>query len=230
MRIPLAWLNLLHSKMRTALAVAGVAFAVILIFMQLGFLGSAEQSATLVFDALDFDLLIRSRHYLHLIASRTFPRDRLYEAQSLPGVESAAPVYLVSDFWQNPHDGSKRAMLVIGVNPGDPVFRAADIQRKLVLLAVPEFVLIDTKSRSEFGPQEGPHFGDADIGSETELAQHGVRIVGHFTLGMGFVADGDVLTNVEGFRRVRPDLAPEQVSLGLVKLGPAPIPTRLPPR
>ena len=91
MRIPLAWLNLLHSKMRTALAVAGVAFAVILIFMQLGFLGSAEQSATLVFDALDFDLLIRSRNYLHLVASRTFPRDRLDEAESLPGVRSASP-------------------------------------------------------------------------------------------------------------------------------------------
>ena len=85
MRIPLAWLNLVHSKMRTALAVAGVAFAVVLIFMQLGFLGSAEQSATLVFEALDFDVLIRSRHYLHLVASRTFPRDRLDQARVAAG-------------------------------------------------------------------------------------------------------------------------------------------------
>lgn len=220
MRIPLAWLNLVHSKVRTALAVAGVAFAVVLIFMQLGFLGSAEQSATLVFESLDFDVLIRSRHYLHLIASRTFPRDRLDQAKSTPGVAHASPVYLVSDFWRNPHDGSKRAMLIIGVNPTDPVFLAQDLQGKLALLTVPEFVLVDQKSRREFGPQDQRRFSDADIGAETELAQKEVRIVGHFTLGMGFVADGDVVTSIQGFQRFRPRQAPQEVSLGLVKVQP----------
>ena len=37
MRTPLAWLNLVHHKPRTLVAVAGVAFAVLLSFMQLGF-------------------------------------------------------------------------------------------------------------------------------------------------------------------------------------------------
>ena len=220
MRIPLAWLNLVHGKVRTALAVAGVAFAVILIFMQLGFLGSAEQSAALVFDAFDFDVLIRSRHYLHLVASRTFPRDRLDQAESSPGVDRAVPIYLVSDFWRNPHDGSKRALLIVGVQPSDPVFRVEDIQRKLALLTLPEFVLVDQKSRREFGPQNGRRFGDDDIDVETELAQQRVRIVQTFTLGMGFVADGDVVTSVRGFQRIRPRQAPGEVSLGLVKLRP----------
>jgi putative ABC transport system permease protein len=221
MRIPLAWLNLVHSKMRTSLAVAGVGFAVVLIFMQLGFLGSAEQSATLVFEAFDFDVLIRSRHYLHLITSRSFPRERLDQAESLPEVEQATPVYLTSSFWRNPNDGAMRAMLVIGVDPGDPVFRVADIQRKLALLTVPEFVLIDQKSRREFGPVDGRRFGDADIGVEAELGQQSVRIVEHFTLGMGFVADGAVVTSVRGFQRISPRQAPSEVSLGLVKLKPA---------
>ncbi|MCG2682088.1 MAG: ABC transporter permease DevC [Planctomycetales bacterium] len=220
MRTPLAWLNLIHNKTRTALAAAGVAFAVVLIFMQLGFLGSAERSATLFYDALDFDLLVRSRHYLHLIASRTFPRDRLDQAESLPGVERASPVYLVSDFWRNPHDGSKRAMLIVGLNPNDPVFRREDIQRKLALLTVPEFVLIDDKSRREFGPQDRRRFGKADIGDESELSRQRVRIVECFSLGTGFVADGAVVACVRGFQRFRPRQAPGQVSLGLVKLLP----------
>lgn len=220
MRIPLAWLNLVHNKTRTALAAAGVAFAVALIFMQLGFLGSAERSATLLYDALDFDLLIRSRHYLQLVDSRTFPRDRLDEAESTPGVELALPVYLDTDFWRNPHDGSNRAMLIVGVNPGDPVFSRDDIQRHLALLTVPDFVLIDDKSRSEFGPSDRRRFGPADIGVETELSRQRVRIVECFTLGMGFVADGAVITCVRGFRRFRPNKAPNQVSLGLVKLSP----------
>ena len=220
MRIPLAWLNLAHSKTRTALAVAGVGFAVVLIFMQLGFLGSAEQSAKLVFNALDFDVLVRSRHYLHLISSRTFPRERLDQAESAAGVVSASPVYLVSRFWRNPHDGSKRAMLILGVHPNDPVFRNEDIQRKLALLTVPEYVLIDQKSRREFGPRDGKRFGDADVGVETELVEQTVRIVGYFMLGMGFVADGDVVTSVRGFERLCPGQAPENVSLGLVKIAP----------
>jgi len=220
MRIPLAWLNLVHSKTRTALAVAGVAFAVILIFMQLGFLGAAEQSASLVFDALDFDLLVRSRHYLHLVSSRTFALNRLDQVEAMPGVRHTATIYLTSDFWRNPQTGSRRAMLVIGINPNDEVFRVEDIQHKLALLTSPESVLVDSKSRQEFGPVDGRCFGDSDVGAEAELAQHSVRIVGCFTLGMGFVADGAAIVDLQGFQQIRPQQVPDEVSMGLVKLRP----------
>ncbi len=227
MRIPLAWLNLVHSKVRTTLAVAGVAFAVVLIFMQLGFLGSAEQSATLVFEALDFDVLIRSRNYLHLLASRTFPRDRLDEVESIEGVERTSPIYLVSNFWRNPTTGGKRVLLMIGVKHEDRVFRDADIQQKLALLSTPESVLVDSTSRSEFGPRDGRRFGPADVGSGSELGQKRVEIVGYFTLGTGFVADGDVLCNVRGFLRINPQSAADQVSLGLVKIAPGADPEKV---
>ena len=206
--------------MRTALAVSGVAFAVILIFMQLGFLGAAEYSALMVFDAFDFDVLIRSSQYQHLIASWTFPRDRLDEAKSLPGVDRVTPVYVGLCYWRNPRTGSERGMFLIGVNPTDRVFRIADIQCKLARLTVPEFVLIDQKSRDEFGPQDGRRFGDADIGVEAELMHRRVRIVDYFSLGMGFVSDGAALTSVQGFQRIRRGQAPDKVSLGLVKLRP----------
>ena len=90
MRTPLAWLNLAHYKMRTLAAVAGVAFSVVLIFMQLGFLGSVETTASLLYDALEFDLVMRSPQYLHVAAPGTFPRGRLYHVASRPGVESAS--------------------------------------------------------------------------------------------------------------------------------------------
>jgi putative ABC transport system permease protein len=220
MRTPLAWLNLVHSKVRTALAIAGVGFAVVLIFMQLGFLGAAEYSAMMVFDAFDFDVLIRSRHYQHLIASWTFPRERLNEAKSLSGVDRVTPVYVGVAYWRNPRDGTERGMFLIGVNPADHVFRIADIQRKLARLDLPELVLIDQKSREEFGPQDGRCFGDADIGVESELLHQRVRIADYFSLGMGFVADGAALTSVRGFQLIRRGQAPGQVSLGLVKLRP----------
>ena len=55
MNTPLAWKNLLHNKVRTAVALAGVAFAVILIFMQLGFKGAVRKTATQIYDALAYD-------------------------------------------------------------------------------------------------------------------------------------------------------------------------------
>jgi putative ABC transport system permease protein len=45
MKTPLAWLNLVHDKTRTLVAIAGVAFAVVLMLMQLGFLNSVRLTA-----------------------------------------------------------------------------------------------------------------------------------------------------------------------------------------
>ena len=77
MKTPLAWKNLIYNKVRTAVALAGVGFAVILIFMQMGFLGAVRKTATQIYDALDFDLMLRSPAYLHLTEPRSFPRERV---------------------------------------------------------------------------------------------------------------------------------------------------------
>ena len=54
MKTPLVLLNLLHQPVRSLVAVLGVAFAVLLVFMQLGFYGSAETAANTLYHALDF--------------------------------------------------------------------------------------------------------------------------------------------------------------------------------
>ena len=54
----LAYRNLIHSKVRSLVAIAGIGFAVTLLLMQLGFLNSVSLSATLIYDTLDFDILL----------------------------------------------------------------------------------------------------------------------------------------------------------------------------
>lgn len=218
MRTPLATLNLWHYKMRTLAAAAGVAFSVVLVFMQLGFLGAVETTASLLYDALEFDVLVRSSQYLHVAASRTFPRQRLYQAASVPGVRKALPFYVGAGQWRNPQDGQRRRILVLGVRPEDGVFRAEEFRRKAALLVAPEFVLVDRQSRHEFGPRQGKTFGNADIGAEAEVAGHSVRIVEHYSLGGGFAADGSLLVNERGFRRLQPGFGPDDVCLGLVQV------------
>ena len=85
-------------------------------------------------------------------------------------------------------------------------------------MRIPNHVLVDTRSRKEFGPKNGRRFSTEDIGVETEIGSYPVKIIGVFTLGSGFAADGAVLMTDRGFARIYPFQSTNRVSLGLVKL------------
>src|SRR6188768_626456 len=123
MKTPLAWYNLIHNKVKTGVAVAGVVFAIVLMFMQLGFLEAVKASATLIYDVLDFDICIRSKDYLHLAQSRSFPRTRLLQAAGVDGIDRAMSFNVTNNHWRNKTTGEKRAILCFGVFPQDPIFR-----------------------------------------------------------------------------------------------------------
>lgn len=221
MKTFLAWRNLVHNRVRTLVAVAGVTFAVVLIFMQLGFFGAVETSATVVYSALDFDLCIRSKDYLHFADSRFFPAARLKQAEGVAGVKTVSPFYVGRRLWRNPQpkNGEEHAVMVIGCRPRDTIFLREDIQQKVRQLLVQEdVVLIDSLTRPEFGPRNGRRFGDEDIGVETEVMHRKVRLVGHFRLGTGFASNGAVLTTDRGYVRVSPGQSLNNVCLGLIKV------------
>jgi putative ABC transport system permease protein len=228
MKTPLAWRNLVHNKVRTAVAVAGVAFAVVLVFMQLGFRGAVISTATLIYQALDFDVLVRSVEYISFADARTFPISRLPAAAGAPGVQSVAPLYVQINQWRNPRDGSRRAILVMGVSPAQPAFKPEyeEIRSQSRRLSSAEFALIDRASRSEFGPADGQSFGHADVGLETNVGEPIVKIVGHYKLGAGLAADGSLITSDRGFVRITPGRTLEDLSFGLVKLEPGADPER----
>ena len=227
MKTPLAWKNLAHNKVRTAVALAGVGFAVILIFMQMGFKGAVRKTATQIFDALDFDLMLRSPAYLHLTEPRTFPRQRVFQAASLPQVEKAQPFYLGLSEWQAPqpadappdaYSGDWRGIITMGIDPADPPFIPQDLSEKSALLTDARFVLIDSKSKSEFGPVDGVQFGAQDIGVETALGPRRVRIVGVVELGTGLAANGACIASHEGFARACPWQPLDEANFGLILL------------
>jgi len=234
MNTPLAWKNLVHNKVRTTIGVMGVGFAVILIFMQMGFQGAIKKTATQIYDALDFDLMLRSPAYLHLTEPRSFPRARVYQAASLAQVEAVRPFYLGLSEWQAPirpgesppsenrdrddPSGQWRGIITMGTDPNDPAFSRPDICEKARLLTDPRFVLVDSKSKPEYGPAQGDRFSKADIGTETSLGPHRVRIVGLFQLGTGMAANGACLTNPEGYVRACPWQALDEINFGLIKL------------
>jgi putative ABC transport system permease protein len=220
MSTPLAWHNLAYNKPRTLAVLAGVTFAVVLIFMQLGFFGAVETTATVIYDALDFDLAIRSRDYLHFSDADTVRHDRLHQAAGVPGVARVQPFQVAITQWRHPTSGRGRAILVMGIDPAEPAFTLDELRRQAQLVARPNVVLVDRKSRREFGPRDGWQFGDADVGVRTEVGPQSVTVGGHFGLGTGLAADGAVVTSDATFARLVPGRDPRDASLGLVTITP----------
>src|SRR3954467_6227234 len=95
-RTPLAWKNLTHQPRRLLVAVSGVAFAVILIFMELGFLNALLESTVQVLRRLRGEIVLVSRAQYALVAGERFDIRRLYAAREIPGVAAVSPLYLES--------------------------------------------------------------------------------------------------------------------------------------
>jgi hypothetical protein len=58
MRFVVAWRGLVHEKVRSVLATIGIFVAVLLIFMELGFFNAVPRGGMVVYDRLDFDILL----------------------------------------------------------------------------------------------------------------------------------------------------------------------------
>jgi putative ABC transport system permease protein len=212
MRTPLAWLNLMNEKSRLVVAIAGVSFAVVLIFMNLGFLGALARTASEIYASFDAEVFLVSPLTLEISTSEPFPIERLYQAESVPGVERAMPLYVGYQQWRNPQTGISRAIFVYGINPNDPAFLLPDLRQPHALEALqqPDTVLMDRRSRPEFGPQQ--------LGLETEASQRRVEVGGFYTLGGGFAADGTLITSDVNFARYFEPRPLSSVDLGMLKL------------
>jgi putative ABC transport system permease protein len=215
---PLAWLQLTREKIRLLIALAGIAFAVILMFMQLGFQASLYDSATRLHQNLEGDLVLISTRSKSLGFMRTFSWRRLYQVLSFDGVASISPVYVGFRDWRNPDNGNFRAIYVYGFQPGDSVFKFPEVSQNIDKLKLDENILFDRASRQEYGSiakefeQGKPIF--------TELGGKRVNVVGLFTLGPSFGADGNVIMNDLNFLRLFTDRKLGEIDIGLIKLKP----------
>ena len=212
MRTPLAWLNSVDQPRRTVAAVGGVCFALLLIFMQAGFLGAARTNVAIIYLALDFDLVIHSRAYLTLPRSEPFDRMRLRQAASVPGIARVSRVLVDSGGWRNLHTRSTANAYFIGVNADTPVFLDPHINAQLATLHPTLTALIDRRCRASYGPWR--------VGERAALNDQETMITGEYELGMGLLADGSAVMSEDTYERLEGPSNSRVSSLGLVKLEP----------
>ena len=215
-RIPLAWLLLTRQPARLAVALAGIAFAGILMFMQLGFRDGLFDASVTVHKLFDADLVLMSPRTMSSIGMAGFPRRRLVQAMADPAVVGTTPVHWNLMLWRNPETRRTRSILTIGFEPGDPLFTDPSLRAKAHVLNQQGRVLFDELSRPEFGPIASWFRQGRTV--ETEVAGKRVRVAGLVALGPSFGADGNMLTSRETFLRLMPNTPPGSIELGLIRL------------
>jgi putative ABC transport system permease protein len=116
--------------------------------------------------------------------------------------------------------GDWRGIICMGTDPNDPAFTRADLRREAAKLTDSRYVLIDSKSKPEFGPKNKVQFDEGDIGVETALGAGLVEIVGVVELGTGLAANGACIANISGFARACYWQPIDEVNFGLIRLKP----------
>jgi putative ABC transport system permease protein len=214
----LAWRQLRAERSRLASAMAGVMFAAVLVFMQLGFRSALFDSATALLGAMRAEIFL-----MHPLTTASFrpeplPRVRAHQALALPEVAQAVPVYLAQASWRNPEDGSRRAIQLIGF---DVEARAMEFEGLDVIagaLRRADAVGFDMRSRPEFGDvarilaERGPF--------EVQVGNRMVEVVGLVSIGPSFGADGNLVTSEVNFRRMVRERLPSNTDLVAIRLRP----------
>jgi putative ABC transport system permease protein len=110
----LALKNLLHDKLRSAMTIAGVAFAVTLVFVQVGLFLGILDNASVTIDHIQADLWVTSRNTPNVDFAHGFPQGLVQRVRSVPGVERADNL-LVQFLNLSLPNGAEEGMLVYGL-------------------------------------------------------------------------------------------------------------------
>ncbi len=215
-RTPLGWLQLSKEKGRLLVALSGIAFADVLMFMQLGFQNALYDSNTKLSRTLNADIVLVSPQARNTQNLGTFSRRRLYQAKDIPGVESAQAFYSNTITWKHPETRKDTSMQVIGFEPEQPVLNLPEVNQQLHKIKLPDRVLFDRNSRGSYQDAIAQVEGGKIV--TTEIERRTVTITGLFTLGASFGADGILIASDQTFLNFFPRREAASINLGLIKL------------
>jgi len=215
---PLGWRQLRHLPLRLTVAIAGIAFAVLLIMMQLVFRSALFESTLRFHERFRYDIALFSPDSVFIVRPAAFSIRRLYQALGMEEVEDISPVYISPAVWKNPWNNERRSINAVGLNPDDDVLDTPGFAEGRPLLPMQDVVLFDVASRPEFGPV-GEHFR-AEGPIVTEINDREVKVVGLFEVGPSFGIDATILTSVDNWLRLFPRNSRDDIHLGLIRLRP----------
>ncbi len=201
---------LIHERGRLLASVGGVTFALLLIFLQLGFRNALLNSALELLRQVDADILVINKEKDPFLKRTPMHHERLYQALAADGVETAAPIWLALREWKNIKEGTLHPIRIIGFDPDMPTFLIDAVRENSHKLKRIGTALLDNRSRSSYGELPA---GKAQVNLRE------IEIVGTFPLGTDFEVDGSLLVSEETFFELT-GKSPKWTEIVLLKLSP----------
>jgi len=219
--LPLAWLQLKRQPIRYLVAVTGIGFAALLMYMQIGFQSGLLSSATTFYEALDADLVLISPATLNSGNFQQFPQSLLFNALGVEGVKQTIPLYVANVNVQKLGGVKPTSLRLIGYEPDARVLNLPAVLEQRELLKTPNYVLFDTLGNRNSGPiaaaVKANGFQDLILSDFSKS----FRVMGLFRLGSTFAADSNLISSDTtaiqlAFRQINEG----EISLGLIRLTP----------
>jgi putative ABC transport system permease protein len=213
-RLPIGWLQLTHNPARFASALAGVAFANVLVFVQLGIMNAMGAATLRPYALFAADIMISAHDANALTDGGNVARQWLLQALADPDVADGTGLFIANASWDRGEQDI--TLTTFGVDPAKPGFVAAAIAGDIGLLEVQDAALLDRIARG-LPPEVA-----AAIRPQTPLAfeTQGRTVTAYTTFagGGGFGGDGYMLVSDQTFLSLFPSrssAAPDHILLSL---------------
>ena len=152
--VDLAFKTLWYDKTRFGITVAGVAFAVTLVLVQVGLFFGLLDNATVTIDHMPADLWITPHNTPNIDFAQTFAETNVYRVRSVPGVARADNL-IVAFIPMNLPNGAKESTLCYAMEDFKRWgFPWHVVDGNLGQLTEGPYLMLDESSRRRFGPFE----------------------------------------------------------------------------
>lgn len=213
-RLPIGWLQLTHNRTRFVAALAGVAFANVLVFVQLGIMNSMAAATLRPYDFFQADIMISAGDANSLTNGGNVARQWLLQAIAHPDVADGVSLFIGHVPWDR---GDKDISLTtFGVDPFKTGVLAPDIARDVGLLQLQDAAILDRLARGLARDEAAAIRPKSPLRFETE----GRTLTAYATFagGSGFGGDGYMLVSDQTFLSLFParsSAAPDHILLTL---------------
>ena len=212
MGVDLARKNLLHDKLRFLITVSGVAFAVTLVFIQVGLFLGLLDNASITIEHLGADLWVTSKNTPNIDFAQTFPETAVQRVRSIPGVERADNLIV----W------FMTMALPSGAKEGTLVYALEDFGRWKFPWNVTEGELSDLRRGNYLFLDESAkkRFGEFHVGEYREMIGHRLKIIGKTKDALSFSTTPIVFLDFRRAQELSPDELQGNTTYILVRLAP----------
>jgi len=208
----LAIKNLLHDKLRSAMTIAGVAFAVTLVFVQIGLFLGLLDNASVTIDRIDADLWVTSRNTPNVDFAHGFPEGYVQRVRSVDGVERADNL-LIQFLNVALPNGAEEGMLAYGLEDFSRWGIPWNVEEgSLADLRRGDFLFLDASAERRYGPFA--------VGDHREIFGYRVKIIGRTREALSFTTTPIGFLDYRLVQRLAGDRIAGKTTYILVRLAP----------